>query len=285
MSSLDTQLSLFYKGPFMSWKCIQDRKELHEFLLQDPAMYLYRLGDLDDFFWPNTQWYGTYTQGTLHEVILLYSSSNIPACITLSRNPHAVKQLISNIQDALPVQFYAHFNLGVHASLHGCWDIQSNGIHHRMALRDPKQLQVKSLAHIQRVHTHDRESVLHFYATSYPNNWFEEHMLQTGQYWGIRQGGQWICIAGVHSYSKRYRVAALGNVATHPEHRGQGWARQVVAHMCRMMLNDVDTIGLNVSQSNTAAIRLYTQLGFAHVTEYEECFVTRTPSRMPSLHN
>jgi hypothetical protein len=37
---------------------VDDRARLEAWLRRDPAMHLYELGDLDDFFWPRTRWYG-----------------------------------------------------------------------------------------------------------------------------------------------------------------------------------------------------------------------------------
>ena len=55
------------------------------------------------------------------------------------------------------------------------------------------------------------------------------------------------CIAGVHVYSPRWSVAALGNVATAPELRGQGLARGACAALCRLLLDEgIETIALNV---------------------------------------
>jgi predicted GNAT family acetyltransferase len=82
-----------------------------------------------------------------------------------------------------------------------------------------------------------------------------------------------LSVAGVHVYSEPYRVAALGNVATHTAHRGQGLATTAVAALCRNLLGTVDHVGLNVAADNTAAIRCYQRLGFRIIATYEECYV------------
>ena len=109
-----------------------------------------------------------------------------------------------------------------------------------------------------------------FYARSYPGNWFDPRMLETGCYFGIRRDDQIVCAGGVHVYSASYRVAALGNIATDPECRGQGLAQQVTAQLCRSLLATVDTIGLNVKVDNSAAIACYRKLGFETAAEFDE---------------
>ncbi len=75
-------------------------------------------------------------------------------------------------------------------------------------------------------------------------------------------------------YSARYRVAALGNVATDPALRGQGLAQQATAQLCRSLFATVSTIGLNVKADNVAAIACYRKLGFEVAAEYEESLFT-----------
>ena len=101
-----------------------------------------------------------------------------------------------------------------------------------------------------------------FYEVSYPQNSFNARMLQTDLYYGVRRNGKLAGIAGVHVYSPTYRVAALGNIATHPTYRGQGIATKVTAKLCQSLMKTVDHIGLIVQDSNIPAIACYAKLGF-----------------------
>ena len=80
---------------------------------------------------------------------------------------------------------------------------------------------------------------------------------------------------GVHVFSRRYGVAALGNVATVPERRGRGLARAVCARLCRELAPRVPLVGLNVAVANAPARRCYRALGFREVLRYEEAVLTR----------
>jgi predicted GNAT family acetyltransferase len=100
-------------------------------------------------------------------------------------------------------------------------------------------------------------------------------MVATGRYFGVREDGQLICIAGVHVYSPRYRVAALGNIVTHPAHRNRGHATRATARLCQALLDEVDHIGLNVKADNEAAIACYRKLGFEVVAPYGEFNIAR----------
>jgi predicted GNAT family acetyltransferase len=108
------------------------------------------------------------------------------------------------------------------------------------------------------------------YEASYPGNWFEPRMLETGFYYGVRHDGALVSVAGIHVYSPRYKIGVLGNVTTHPAFRGQRLATSTCAKLCRELLKTVEHIGLNVKADNVSAIRTYERLGFEVVGEYGE---------------
>ena len=62
---------------------------------------------------------------------------------------------------------------------------------------------------------------------------FLPNSLASGHYYGIRENGRLIAIAGTHVASSRYDIAALGTVFTHPGHRGRGLAHSVPAMSSR----------------------------------------------------
>jgi ribosomal protein S18 acetylase RimI-like enzyme len=119
----------------------------------------------------------------------------------------------------------------------------------------------------------DARELESLYADAYPGNWFDPRMLETGAYFGVREGGALASVSGVHVVSRTQRVAALGNVATRPDMRGRGLARIAVAATCRALRADVHHLGLNVDCSNAEGIRLYEGLGFTRVATYEEARV------------
>jgi len=68
-------------------------------------------------------------------------------------------------------------------------------------------------------------------------------------------------------------VAALGNIATHPDFRGRNIATKLISALCYNLQNEVDTISLNVRAENKAAINCYIKMGFEITGEYEECLL------------
>jgi predicted GNAT family acetyltransferase len=68
-------------------------------------------------------------------------------------------------------------------------------------------------------------------------------------------------------------VAAIGNVFTHPDHRGRGLASVLTATVAERLLERVPVVGLNVGRDNLAARTVYRRLGFVEVLPYEEAEV------------
>ena len=86
-----------------------------------------------------------------------------------------------------------------------------------------------------------------------------------GVFYGVAGAdGALIAAGGTHLWDPGEHIAAIGNMYTHPEHRGQGLAAQVLAAIVRTLLAaGVTTIVLNVNAHNHGARRLYERFGFA----------------------
>jgi hypothetical protein len=64
-------------------KEIADKVVLESFIRQNPGLHLYIIGNLDDFFWPYTKWYGIIDNARLRSVFLIYSGSKLPVLFAL----------------------------------------------------------------------------------------------------------------------------------------------------------------------------------------------------------
>ncbi len=74
---------------------VKDRARIEAFLRQDPELHVYSLGDLDDFFWPHTTWYGWEKAGTLREIVLVYAGRGLPTVVGISQNPAGRPQVVA----------------------------------------------------------------------------------------------------------------------------------------------------------------------------------------------
>ncbi|MEU6238624.1 GNAT family N-acetyltransferase [Kitasatospora sp. NPDC047058] len=248
---------------------VHDRSELAALLQRDPALHAYELGDLDDFFWPWTVWYRHRDS-----VALLYHGNGQSTLLAFERpeDVGTLRELLDGLRPLLPRRFHALVTEGAEDVLGTGPGVEPHGLHLRMALADRARVLAAAPAG-EPLTRADLPDLLALYGVAYPDNWFDSRMLDTGQYVGLRDEGGLVAAAGVHVWSPDYRIAVLGNVAAHPRVRGRGLGRAVVATLCARLLDTVDHIALNVKASNSAAVGLYTSLGFDTVGRFHELTV------------
>jgi RimJ/RimL family protein N-acetyltransferase len=184
-----------------------------------------------------------------------------------------MRALLSSIMHLLPTRFYAHLSGDIATVFADDYHIESHGLHYKMALVDKTRPDTFDDSRVEPLSAADLHELEAFYNVSYPGNWFDPRMLETGCYYGIRgtHGRSLVSVAGIHVYSPQYRVAVLGNVTTHPDFRGRGLGTAACAKLCKELLREVDHVGLNVKADNDSAIACYERLGFERIATYEEC--------------
>lgn len=255
----------------MSPICLHDRKLIETLLREDDVwLHLYELGDLEEPFWRHTTWYTLPLKGS-RPVVLLYSGLSRPALLGLTkRYPDQLKDLLGMLPPLLPPACHAHLSPGLASVLEEQYDLDPKGDFFRMGLGDPDRLRGVDTGEVVPLGPEQAAELKRLYEISYPDHWFEQHMLETGLYRGIRRENRLVCAAGVHVYSPEQRAAALGNVATHPDFRNRGLARAACARLCRELVDTADHIGLNVNRDSASAVACYRGLGFEPVGSYQE---------------
>jgi RimJ/RimL family protein N-acetyltransferase len=270
----------------------RDKAAIESFLKQNTPLHIYEIGDLDDFFWPDTRWYGSRDGDSIDSVALLYVGMEIPTLIALADDDttEAMRELLVSVSPTLPNRFDAHLTNGLADALRPEFDLRSRGKHFKMVLNpgrfreyvsqmdtaagvpatDSTGITVQPSPMIVHLADDDLPEIERFYREAYPSNWFDPRMLATNRYYGVRVDDRLVAVAGVHVYSPRYRVAALGNVATLPSHRGYGYGSRATAHLCARLMEEGLVVGLNVRADNAAAIKSYRRIGFTVVAEYDE---------------
>lgn len=90
--------------------------------------------------------------------------------------------------------------------------------------------------------------------------YFKNKTVLLGNYFGIFRDGELIAAAGERMKMKDY--IEVSAIVTHPNHTGQGYAKQLIAHTVNNIFSQNNTPYLHVAENNTVAIRLYENLGF-----------------------
>ena len=260
----------------------RDRSGIERFLRRDTASQLYALADLDDVFWPETTWFAAIERGGYVAVALLLGKLREPilyaVCPPGDAHTHV---LLEFLRPRLPGRFFVNLGLGLEALFRSDHDFADEGEHLKYALADTAKLDAVDTSATRLLEPREHEELRAFYreeayaADEADSRFLEPYMIERWPCVIVRERGRIVCAAGVHVLSDRYRVAALGNVATNPQWRGRGLARTASARLCRELAPRVEQIGLNVHADNAPGIRCYEALGFRPVRRYLEGRFTR----------
>ncbi len=107
----------------------------------------------------------------------------------------------------------------------------------------------------------DAEELRELYRICGTPAWTAQAM-DLGPFFGIRIDDKIVSVAGVH-YVTEYG-AELGNVATHPDYRGKGYASHCVKEVVCDLEKLTPTVFLHFIEDNTPAKRLYEKMGFRY---------------------
>lgn len=109
-------------------------------------------------------------------------------------------------------------------------------------------------------------------------SWLPSSAIAEGVYFGIRVHGRLVAAAGTHVISPSARLAVVGNVLTHTEHRGRGYATAVTGAVTAELLRTCDQVVLNVRSDNPPALQAYRRLGYVEHVRFEERLIHRLGS-------
>jgi ribosomal protein S18 acetylase RimI-like enzyme len=114
-------------------------------------------------------------------------------------------------------------------------------------------------------------------------SWLPSSAIADGVYYGLRINGQLVSAAGTHVVSPTARLAVVGNVLTHLDYRGRGFATAVTGAVTAELLRTCDQVVLNVRSDNPPALNAYRRLGYQEHIRFEERLVHRHGSPWPAL--
>ena len=256
----------------MSITLIKDKKVLENFCRKNTALNIYQLGDLDDFYWPETDFYGYYEEDELKSVVMIFKEVNPNVVIALCNieDLNYLNKALEVMLDILPDKIYLHITPGAEKVLQTKYNLQNEGLYMKMDLITKDKIDLIETNNIEPLTIENKTELSDFYEEAYPGNSYLERMLETGMFFGIREKGELQSVAGIHVYSPEYKVAALGSITTHPDSRGKGYATKVTACLCKELLKNIEVIGLNVHSQNSSAIHCYEKLGFVKIADYLE---------------
>jgi len=129
-------------------------------------------------------------------------------------------------------------------------------------------------ADVQRLSALDSGALNRLYQVGFAS-WLPAASVANGVYYGIRVGGKLVAAAGTHVISPSARLGVVGNVLTHVDHRGRGYATAVTGAVTAELLRACDLVVLNVRSDNPPALAAYRRLGYVEHVRFEERLIHR----------
>lgn len=112
---------------------------------------------------------------------------------------------------------------------------------------------------------------------------FAIRTIELGKYIGIRKSGKLVAMAGERMQMPGYTEVSA--VCTHPDHRGHGYASELVPAMVEAITRRGEVPFLHVAAENASAIRVYEKLGFRIRRVLHLAVVKRKSARGPQVQS
>jgi ribosomal protein S18 acetylase RimI-like enzyme len=238
------------------------RAQLRALLERDRVWSAYALADLDPKEDEKSSW--LFNQ---EAAILIYSGLS-PSVLFTAGAPHQLRALI----DDIPSNRYTYLLKDAHKNLLGeRLLVEEELIMYRMILQ-PEAFPGIPAGEVAALTGADRSAIETLFA-DYPDqpDAYHPRQLQDRPFYGIWEGDELVSVAGFHIISEWAGIAAVGNVFTRPDRRGEGLGTRATGALIQdLLVSGFETIVLNVSTKNQAAIRCYRKLGFEPHCQYHE---------------
>lgn len=271
-----------------------DLTRVRRFLAADPVWATYALADLQPHLAADCRWLLAPTGDAL---ALIYRGLQPPVLLTVGE-PAALDQVLSAAAEEgeLPETIYASIREEHLPVVSRYFDLQSDlRPMLRMKLADPRALgaggcklgaadQEAAEQQIVRLAGAQAADVFRLLQHSGPftPDAFSPAQMDAGVFFGLYAESELLAVGGTHVVDYEQRLAAIGNMYTHPAHRRRGYAAAILrAIACELLAREVGQIVLNVDQRNPSAHALYLAHGFVVHVPYFEGKGNRNVVRVP----
>ena len=248
---------------------IADRDALRTFLDRDRLFAAYALCDLEDREWARSHWGAAWRGDELIAVALEYAGLSPQPLFVMGDGDgieailrHVVRPRVAYVA-ALPDDLLAvesHYRVDPGVSMVRMWVDRA---HFRPFPSEVRKLLPSDIGELNRL-----------YGLGFAS-WLPASSIGDGVYYGMKVGGQLVSAAGTHVISPSARLGVVGNVLTHHQFRGRGYATAVTGAVTSELLRTCDHVVLNVRSDNPPALNVYRRLGYQEHTRFDERLIHR----------
>lgn len=258
-------------------RSVTDRGLLRAFLETDRTWAAYAICDLDDREFRRTRWGAAFDGSEAIALALEYAGLTPQPLFVMGRNdgieailadvirPRAA--YVASLPDALPA-VEAHYEVDRGAEMVRMWVDRTT---FRPFPSNAQRLLPVEIGDLNKL-----------YQLGFAS-WLPASAIQEGVYYGIRVGGRLVAAAGTHVVSSDARLAVVGNVLTHIDFRGRGYATATTSAVTADLLRFCDEVVLNVRADNPPALQAYRKLGYREHVRFEERLAHRRGSTLAGI--
>ena len=242
-----------------------DRALLRAFLERDPIYAAYAICDLDDREFPRTRWGAAWSGGSIIAIVLEYVGASPQPLFAMGRDD-GVAAIFRDVMR--PRLAYIAALPTLMPTIQARYRVDAGPQMVRMAV-DRARFRPADDPGVERLIPADAMELNRLYQLGF-GAWLPPQAISEGVYYGIRVHGKLVAAAGTHVISASARLAVVGNVLTHADFRGRGYATAVTGAVTAELLQSCDHVVLNVRADNPPAISAYRHLGYAEHNRFEE---------------
>jgi ribosomal protein S18 acetylase RimI-like enzyme len=258
-------------------RTVADKAILREFLESDRLLAAYALCDLEEREFARTRWGGAFDGDRLVSIALEYSGLT-PQPLFVMGKPDGVEAILRDV--VRPRAAYVATSPETLPAVESLYRLDPGPPMVRMWV-DRSRFRPFP-ADVRRLLPSDIGDLNRLYQLGFAS-WLPSSAIAEGVYYGMRVGGRLVAAAGTHVISRQARLAVVGNVLTHVDYRGRGYATAVTGAVTADLLRTCDQVVLNVRSDNPPALQAYRRLGYAEHVRFEERLAHRLGSPWPDL--
>jgi ribosomal protein S18 acetylase RimI-like enzyme len=254
-----------------------DRRLLRTFLERDRLFAAYAICDLEEREFRRTRWAAAFAHAELIAVGMEYTGLTPQPLFLMGRND-GIDAILGDVlrpraayvaarAESMPA-VEEHYRVDAGPAMVRMWVDRSR---FRPYPADVRRLLPVEIGDLNRL-----------YQLGFAS-WLPSSAIAEGVYFGLRVNGKLVAAAGTHVISPEARLAVVGNVLTHVDYRGRGYATAVTGAVTAELLRTSDQVVLNVRSDNPPALQAYRRLGYVEYVRFEERLVHRLGSPWADL--
>ncbi|HEX9609175.1 MAG TPA: GNAT family N-acetyltransferase [Candidatus Limnocylindria bacterium] len=254
----------------MRARTVTDRGEIAAFLDTDRLFAAYALGDLDGPNRRRVAWGMAYDDAGAATAIAMHHEGLVPQPLFLMGDPGGVRAILDSV--IKPRDAYLMATAELDAAVAPLYELETPVAMLRMVVDRKTFAPLAGPA--ERLTALDIDDLNRLYQLGFRAG-FPASVVEDGIYYGIRVRGRLISAAGTHAVNEREGIAVVGNVLTHTDYRGHGFAKMVTSAVTADLLRRVTDVALNVHADNAQAVAAYARLGYRTYCQLSERLIRR----------